>query len=309
MQCRRCGEHNMPGLTACFACGLPDCAAAPGPEEIQPGQFTPRVETANPLATPHRRQKQRGQQSEATRRRALLGAVLLGLLPGLAADQRGQTRLARGLAGVTILSLLLLPFTWGTPYYTWPIMLIHSAIITAAVSEAAHRKPYPRPYSTISAFVLSITLLMTAHAGLTLLLYATLQPVFTPNLQGVVQGRVLTHPVAVPRLGTLVVSTGGQGYTTAADVLAPIVALPGQHVDVQYNRPIIDGSLTTVSAFGRTNVNLLRQPFVVPEDHVVLYASPLKPVPTANVRELFYRWTPAQYRGPFVWPLQAPEAP
>jgi hypothetical protein len=188
-------------------------------------------------------------------------------------------------------------------------MLIHSAIITAAVSEAAHRKPYPSPYTAISAFVLSMTLLMTAHTGLTLLLYATLQPVYTPSLQGVVQGRVLTRPLVVPRLGTLVSSTGGQDYTTAADVIAPIVALPGQHVDVQSNRPIIDGSLTTVSAFGRANVTLHKQPFVVPEDHVVLYASPLKPVPTANVRRLFYRWTPAQYRGPFVWPLQDPEAP
>lgn len=305
----------MPGLQACFACGLPlNEPAVTAPPT--PGQFTPRVRTTNPLDQAKRRSKWQPPKRQTTKRdifstdqrNQLWAAVGMGLLPGLAAYRCGQRRQAMVLAAATLLGCLLIPVTWASAYSWFPFFVIQSAVLSSATLEAHRRHAFPRPYNVVLAGLFSIMILGAANVAYRTAMQQIWAPVRLIQSATTTAGTYLTRPVTEPYLHQMVTTTQQQGFARAADVTAPIVALPGDHVASENGTTlVVNGERSPVRPYGPNYVPL-STPFVVPEGHVAIYAAPIRPIPISALRELHYRWYPTESRGSVHWhPTQPAE--
>lgn len=293
----------MPGLTACFSCGL-DLTAPPSPPASAP-QLTPRARTANPL-TRRRAPTQGATTATRARQRALLGGVLLGFFPGLAAWRRGDTLLALGFAGAALLGVGLFVWTWASPQVVWATFLLWSVVMSAAATEVSQRALYPRPWGAILGVLLALTGLFTIRLVGGAILTRVQPQVYLAGTARLPGGSYLTEAVTTVQHNDLLVIEDAEPFTfrnRTPLLVAPVVAIAGDEVAQDAQAVLINDAPTAVFPL-TPNARLIRQvePFTVPEGHVVVYADPLQPVPLSRVRRLTYRWAPIRSRGPIQWP-------
>ncbi len=294
----------MPGLSACFSCGM-----ALGEAPPEPAPSVPRVRAVNPLARPGRAAPP---FAEPRRRgRALLGvlrglwpellAALIGALgPGLAAWRAGDLRTAAALGGGTLLALALLALSWTSVTYGTALFLLGAALLAGAADAARRRSSLPDPWSGLAGLGHGLAALSLLALAANLAFDAWRPRVQVRGVERLQAGTYLVAPLeAPPGIDTLVVAEAG-----GRQVVAPVLAVAGQVVSRSKGALLVDGEPTPVQPL-RLDARLprLREPLAVPPGYVVLYAEPIRLWPVEELSGyLSYQWVPAEQRGPLSWP-------
>jgi len=312
MQCRRCGEQNMPGLDDCFSCGL-----TLGEEAPTPIATTPRVRASNPLAkhAPARPPRAPWRPPVVLRRWLLLPqAALDALTPGLSAWRGGDRRLAAGLLGGALLSAALIALTWTSIHHGWSLLLLNGVMLTSAAAATRRRSGAPEPWDALIGAGFAI-----AGVALIWLVWWAGFEQWRPRVgiagaPDLASGTYLVAPLEGPPSvnDLVVVQNRGRLRGMGDRLVAPVLAVPGQEVSRggsgQHRALLVDGAATPVLPLDPdARLPPLDSPIAVPEGYVVLYAEPLVLTPTDELLGyLSYRWAPAELRGPVPWPPEAP---
>ncbi len=282
----------MPGLTRCFACGRP-LAAAESPIAA------PRVRAANPFARAAPASTRPTQPLRYTGP-AVVAAALGGLVPGASALVRrdrawGWACLAAfgaGWAGVFL--------AWERPAvlaFAWA--LVFGAIAASTAREVVARLG-ARPRAVLVAATLGLAAVIAWNTAFEVVTNLAVAPIAVARAERLSAGRYLTTPVVAPTPDTLVAARADAGRTEW--VVAPVLATARQQIELFDGRVYVDGAPTPVTPLVGAVIPPF-DPFVVPDDHVVLYAAPLRPLPVGAIRgRIHYRLSPVDARGPVTWP-------
>jgi len=289
----------MPGLADCFGCGRSLSEEAPA----APAAFAPRVRAANPLA----RRLPVARRPRLRALREVLSIVADGLVPGRAARRQGETTLGTVLAGAAALGLIIGVLTLGSPYTGWGQLLFASAVLTSVATETHRRTWYPAPWGALIGGLFAAAAVLLLRFGSLWAFRLAVPQVTIPHTERLAGGVYLTAPVAsVPDRDTLCVTPLERGFgplTRERLLVGPVLALPGETVENDGYEILVDGQRTGIVPIN-AGVAWTREPLVVPNGHVVLYAHPLTAVPIEAVRELTWRWAPSYAAGPVAWPPQ-----
>ena len=317
MDCRRCGEPNLPGLTDCFSCGRP--LSEPVPEL---SAYTPKVSARNPLerrARPRLSRPQRAAPEFAPQSRvallraappALWPALIFGWVPGLIAlsqGERGRAALQLVLLGLSVAASAL-ALVWGPQHMnlTFALTWICWSLSPVQALLSALEPRYARPAALPIALALTLAVGTLVRFGVGEARDAVVPMVRIPEQSGLAGGTFLVRPYRdeAPQIGDLVAAEQGRFNDS---VVAPVIALEGQTVTPAGQSLEVDGVLTDVLPVDRSEqgyaINWGRSHITPGPDEVVLYINPLRVVPEREiVGRVFYRWTPFEDRGPVSWP-------
>ncbi len=294
----------MPGLSACFSCGM-----ALGEDPPAPAPSVPRVRAVNPLARPGRPAPP---FAEPRRRwRVLLGvlrghlpallAALAGALsPGLTAWRAGERRAAAALGGAALLALALVALSWTSITYSTALFLLGAALLAGAADAARRRSALPEPWDRLAGLGYGLAALSLLALLADLSLDAWRPRVQVRGGDRLPAGTYLLAPLeAPPEINTLVIAAA-----SGRQVIAPVLAVAGQEVSRTRDALLVDGRPTPVQPMQRdARLPPLEAPLAVPPGYVALYAEPIELWPVEELAGyLSYQWAPAEQRGPVSWP-------
>lgn len=333
MDCGRCGEPILPGLTACIACGLGAGESIPTPVST-----APRVRTQNPLA---RRQPSRAEDAArragatVTRWRAGLGtldftgiiAAFRGIAPGLGPALRRDWRRASLQLGGALLAGALLAGTWTSPWNRHAWMLFTCLIASFAATEARASLSTPEPGRTVAGILFGIAALFACRLALLTGLAAYFPSVDIGGTARLMAGTYYLRPTTHPQTGMLVgIDLHPVGFFPPAQVaVAPIVATEGQTASIENGEILVDGEPAPNPTMTLARVVALPQQPVTARPGTVILFLPPRLIPTAAIDvpdemmrsyqprltlvparevlgEVVYRWLPAESRGRVIWP-------
>jgi len=319
VRCPRCGEDNLPGLQACLGCGQ-DLSSDPSELEIA---TRPRVRAANPLAGPQRPERPRRpliRVSDAgvilTRRvfAALLWGLLVGLGPWRRGDQRTAALLLVALAGCVGLWFAL----WYSAIQPVAWMGVLSVLATSAVIEARAREPRLTMEHSIVVTLFALSMALWVHVAAAFAYDSFWPRVVIPDTMAMEGGAFLVDPVIDGELEVndlVAVGALPRFWQLAPEPVeaGPVLALPGQRVEVDDGVLLVDGAPTQVQILNPRAVPRLvgADGMLVPEGMVAVLIDPITLMrPEDLLGRISYRWTPAAERGPLQWPPpQALEPP
>jgi hypothetical protein len=313
MECPRCGEDNLPGMARCFRCGID--LAAPAPVD-DPVPLVPRVRTASPLrAGPIRKPRKQARfrvflPRVPRRFVAMLGWGFAGLVPGLEPALRRAWREAAAWAAGLVVAALLLLLLWKS--HLWPLAASASWILcgtTACRAAYARGTDIASGARFVAAFCCALMAVASARfavAGLVSLRYLRVDVRFDQTY--ITRGSYLVDRSRNDwaSSGTVVAwrQLGEGWYWNEPVALAPVLALPGQHVASSRRELLVDDRPVLVDVLVPGRAVFPTRDFIVPDGTVAILGANLEPVPKDEVLgPVTYRYLPSDQRGPYL-PLQ-----
>lgn len=304
MECRRCGEDNLPGLARCVGCGG-DLAAGP---PALPASLVPRVAARDPLEGMRRRPPRRSAlpATPAAGLSTFLVALIQaapGLLPGLMPALRGGWRSGLPWWGASLGLVGLGALTWRGAGST---MAALGLVVTCAAGATAEgrlalghlREPGRSAASLwlgLTATALALTALLWPLQRRYPLVEVASEQRWLPHGIYLADGR---HPAKV-QAGQLV---GLYGRHQEAAGL--VIATSGQEVVSDGSGVWVDGAPVDVERLLENGPYPLKTgPWRVPDAHFVILQRSLHPYrPDEATGPLWYRLFPAERRGPLEHP-------
>lgn len=306
----------MPGAVACLGCGQPMDAPVEAPPSL-----VPRVRSADPLGVspprpqapprdPYAHLRERVDRLPSESLGVALGGLVAGSIPGWQAGRRGDPRGAALRLAAVVAPLTLMPLAWRTDMLPW--LGWFAALGWAwSLAEGAHHALDPPPglAGWVAASALAAAGVLGLYAAARGALDLWRPPVIVVyDLPRFPHGVIRVRPLdALPAPGTLVAARPANTPL----LVTPVLAGPGQVVGLGHDGGgvhfVVDGAPSEVVPLRPLYGDIVTpRTHQVPADRVMLYEWPVRIVALDDILgEVVWRWTPAELRGPVIWPPPA----